>query len=298
MMLTFGMAVIVVLVIEIIKKNIDTESFVELIHDEEDKKVVIDTSEMDELHQLLYQQYLDDFSEFYLVYQSMISAGEDDQEHKEVFIRWRSSEFGMVSPVKIIRYISDFGIFKQLNDWIVENVCMYLSELKSKKEPLPVVHINCPYDQITDFAIVDIIVSNLSKYKIPAENICLELVGQDISIALEDIILLEEMGIRICIDKFENSDEDKEILSAVKPQYIKMSLDILNSDMYATSEEDIQEASQNMIEYFKDVIEKCHASGTKACICGIEKKSQDAIADEMKFDYKQGYLYGKPERLF
>ena len=298
MILTFGFLAILLLVIEIIKKNIDEETLASLKNDDIEEKIVIDTSEMDELHQLLYQQYLDDFSEFYLVYQTMISSEADDAEHMEAFIRWQSPDFGMVSPVKIIRCVSDFGIFKQLNDWIVGNVCKNLKAIKDKNKPLPVIHINCPYNQINDFAIVDIIIDNLSKYDIPAENICLELVGKDVSTALEDIMLLEEMGIKICIDKFENSEEDQEILSAVQPHYIKMSLDILNSDIYATSDDDMLEASKNMSKYFAEVIEKCHANGIKACICGIEKKSQDNIASEMKFDYKQGYLYGKPERLF
>ena len=298
MILTFGFLAILLLVIEIIKKNIDEETLASLKNDDNEEKIVIDTSDMDELHQLLYQQYLEDFSEFYLVYQPMISSDANDAEHKEAFIRWQSPDFGMVSPVKIIRCVSDFGIFKQLNDWIVGNVCKGLKAIKDKNKPLPVIHINCPYNQINDFAIVDIIIDNLSKYDIPAENICLELVGKDVSTALEDIMLLEEMGIKICIDKFENSEEDQEILSAVQPHYIKMSLDILNSDIYATSDDDMLEASKNMSEYFAEVIEKCHANGIKACICGIEKKAQDDIASEMKFDYKQGYLYGKPERLF
>ena len=110
-------------------------------------------------------------------------------------------------------------------------------------------------------------------------------------------MLLEEMGIKICVDKFENSDEDREILNVIKPGYIKMSLDILNSDMYATSEEDMLEAAANMIKYFSDIIERCHANGIKACICGIEKKSQDSLAVQMGFDYKQGYFYAKPEQM-
>lgn len=298
MMLTFGMAIIIVLIIEIIKKNVDTNIFTEISQDEEDEKIVIDTSDMDEIHQLLYRQYLVDFAEFYLVYQPMISKDENDSEHKEVFIRWKSPEFGMVSPVKIIKCVSEFGISKQLNDWIVSNVCKYLSGLKEQNKPLPIIHINCPYEHINDFAIVDIIIQNLSKYDIPSGQICLELDGKDILTALEDIMLLEEMGIKICIDKFDNSDEDQEILDVVKPHYIKMSLDILNSDMYATSDDDILEASNNMISYFSDVIEKCHANEIKACICGIENKEQDDIAKKISFDYKQGYLYGKPEQLF
>ena len=297
LMLTFGMLVVLALVYEIVKKHVDLDALRKDIDESEEKKIVIDTSDMDELHQLLYQQYIDDFSEFYLVYQPMVSGdGNTDTIHKEVFIRWQSPQFGMVPPGKIISCVSDFGIFKQLNDWIIGTVVKDLAEMQEEGKTLPIIHVNCPYNQINDFEIVDIIIKHLSKNKISAENICLELVGKDISSALEDIMLLEEMGIRICIDKFENSDEDYEILSVVKPDYIKMSLDILNSDMYATSEDDIMEASVNMVNYFKNVIATCHENGIKACICGIEKKSQDDMISQIGFDYKQGYYFGKPEK--
>ena len=297
MMITFGMLVILVLVFEIVKKHVDPEAVRKGMEKEQEKKIEIDTSDMDELHQLLYEQYINDFSEFYLVYQPMVSCDENaDSEHKEVFIRWQSPQFGMVPPGKIISCVSDFGIFKQLNDWIIGSVTEDLAKMKEEGEKLPVIHINCPYNEINDFAIIDIIIKHLSEKKISAQNICLELVGKDVSSALEDIMLLEEMGVQICIDKFENSDEDREILSVVKPNYIKMSLDILNNDMYATSDDDIEEASENMIAYFKDVIEKCHENNIKTCICGIEKKNQNELVGQMGFDYKQGYFFGKPEK--
>lgn len=292
--LVFGLLIIAVLIIELIKKHVNID---ELIKDEdEEEKKIIDVSGMDELHQLVYEQYLDDFSEFYLVYQPMISDDEKDT-HMEAFIRWQSPQFGMVPPGKIIRCVSDFDIFKELNDWIVGSVCKELKNFKDNGKPLPVVHINCPYKEINDFAINDIIVKHITKNDIPSDRICLELVGKDVSTALEDILLLEEMGIQICIDKFENSDEDREILSVVKPGYIKLSLDILNSDMYAVSDEDMMETNANMIEYFSDVLHKCRKSGVKACICGIEKAEQDALADKIGFDYKQGYYYAKPEKI-
>ena len=293
----FGLAVIAVFIFEVLKKNINIDSIKLAYGENENEKVVINTEGMDELHQLLYEQYLKDFEEFYLVYQPMVSGENEEILHKEVFIRWRSHQLGMVSPGKIIDVISDFGIFKQLNDWIIKNVCEDLATIKENRGTLPVIHINCPYSQINDFALNDIIIEHIRKNNIPAKNICLELVGKDIAESLEDIMLLEEMGIQICIDRFENSDEEREIIDVVKPGYIKMSLDVLNSDMYATSDEDIIETTANMINYFSDIVEKCHKNGIKACICGIEKKSHDNIVSKMGFDFKQGYYYGKPERI-
>lgn len=295
--LTFGLAMIIIFIASLMKKFVEKAEEEELLDEEEEEKVIIDTTGMDEFHQLLYKQYLDDFSEFYLVYQPMVSDKKDEIPHNEVFIRWKSPELGMVSPGRVIDCISDFGIFKQLNEWIIKNVCEDLAYRKSKDEVMPIVHINCPYSQINDFALNDIIIKYITKNDIPAKHICFELVGKDIAASLEDIMLLDSMGIGICIDKFENSHEDQEIINVVKPGYIKMSLDILNSDMYATSNEDIVEAAAIMIGYFSEIIDKCHKNGIKTCICGIEKQNQDKIVSKMGFDFKQGYYYGKPERL-
>jgi len=295
--LAFGFAVIAVFIVEIIKKFVDTDKLRKELENEKDKKIEIDTSEMDEVHQLMYKQYLDDFSELYLVYQPMVSSEGNSEEHKEVFIRWQSPQFGMVSPGKIIKCASDFGIFMQLNDWIIGNVCKNLAKIKEENKPLPVIHINCPHSEINDFSFNDLIIKHITKNDIPAGKICIELSGKDVSMALEDIMLLEEMGIKICVDNFENTNEDREILGVIKPDYIKVSLDMLNSDMYATSEDDIRETMENMEKYFAAVIEQCHSNGIKACICGIENKNQDKVASEMGFDFKQGYFYARPERL-
>jgi EAL domain-containing protein (putative c-di-GMP-specific phosphodiesterase class I) len=52
-----------------------------------------------------------------------------------------------------------------------------------------------------------------------------------------------------------------------------------------------------MMSYFTEILAKCRKHGIKACICGIEKKSQNELAKQLGFDYKQGYFYGKPEKL-
>jgi len=291
-----GLSLIAVLVYELLKKFVDFEALKDKGNDDEEDKIIIDTTGMSELHQLLYEQYLDDFEEFFLVYQPMFSRDETSY-HKEVFIRWRSGQLGMVSPGTVVKTISELGLFKPLNDWIIKSVCRDIAALRSVGERMPVVHINFPYSQIDDFALNDIILRHLKKYNVPAENICFELTGKDIAQFVGDIMLLEEMGIKICIDRFENSEEEREIIHGVKPNLIKMSLDILNSDIYATSEEDIMESNAKMIEYFSEIIEKCHDNGIGVCICGIEKKSQDALVAKMDFDFRQGYYYGSPEKL-
>lgn len=258
-------------------------------------KKEIDISGMDRVHQLIYEQYRNGFSEFYIVYQPMVGGNDEDRRHLEAFIRWQNDEIGMISPEKIIECVSDFGIFRSLNDFIIGQVCRDIAAMGSCGRA-PVVHVNCPSGQLHDFALNDIIIKHISENNIPAECLCLELEVIDIATALEDIILLEEMDVDICIDRFENTDEEQEIIQVIGPKYIKMSLDSLNNDIYATTEEDLGKASEEMERAFMHVTEECRKNGIRSCICGIETKAQDELAQRAGFDYRQGYLYGRPER--
>lgn len=292
--LVFGLLLVAALLYELTKRVAATAN---AANEEKNEKLQIDTSGMSRLHQLVYEQYRADFKDFYLVYQPMKGGGENDREHLEALIRWRSDELGMVSPAKLIECIADFGIFPQLNDWIIKNVCADIFYIAKEKGRAPIVHINCPSGQLSDFALNDIIIRHISENSIPAECICLELEVADIASALEDITLLENMGVGICIDKFENTNEEREIINVLEPQYIKMSLDSLHADIYASTTEDYKKLGEETEERFEHIISECRSHGIKACICGVETEEQDRLVTRLGFDYKQGYFYGKPEAL-
>ena len=120
---------------------------------------------------------------------------------------------------------------------------------------------------------------------------------------MEDITLLEKMGIDICIDKFENTEEEEQIMQVLEPKYIKMSIDSLHGDLYATSAEEFAESEAEMEIRLAKVIAACTVQSEagrrkiKTCICGVETKAQDRLVTRLGFDYKQGFYYGKPEPL-
>lgn len=292
--LVFGLLLIAVMLYELARRVV---AAAQAEAGEADEKISVDTSGMDRMHQLIYEQYMRDFEEFYLVYQPMVGSAENDREHLEALIRWRSEELGAVSPAKIIECVSDFGIFRQLNELIIKNVCADIAAIAKEKGRAPVIHVNCPSGQLRDFALNDMIVKYVSENRIPAECICLELEVADIASALEDITLLENMGVGICIDKFENTDEEREIINVLEPQYIKMSLDSLHADLYASTAEDFSRIDGETEMRFEYIIRQCREHGIKACICGVETSEQDRLVTRLGFDYKQGYFYGKPETL-
>ncbi len=183
-----------------------------------------------------------------------------------------------------------------MNDWILKNVCENIKTRIDAGEKKPVIHINCPGSEVAGFKLNDLLVKHITRCDIDPGCVCMELDGKQMTTNMEDIIILRDMGIRICIDRFENVEDESETIQVITPDYVKLSLDILNSDIYATSKEDITQSAAHMVAYFSETIAKCKENKVKTFICGVENSSQDKLVSMLSFDYKQGYFYGKPEK--
>ena len=292
--LAFGIIFIGILLYKFSEKYI--KELEQPVEEEVEEKKIIDTADLSDLEKAVYHQYMSDFSEFYLVYQPIIECKSGEVAQYEAFIRWKSPVHGNVSPGNIIDCVSKLGLFRQLNDWILRNVCANIKTRIDRGEGAPTIHVNCPHSEVYGFALNNILIKYINEYEIPASSICMELDGKDITKSLEDITLLSEMGIKICIDRFENSQEENEIIQVISPDYIKMSLDSLNYDAYATSGEDMVIAAMETVKYFTGIITKCERYNVGVCICGIENNVQEKTINNLNFAYKQGYYYGKPVR--
>ncbi len=262
----------------------------------EEGERVFDEQSMNQLQTLFYKQYQTGFHELNLVYQPMIDCDTGERSEYEAFIRWRSAEYGAVSAKKIIDCATDLGLLEPLNAWIIDQICQNLALRKQNGEKLPIIHVNCPSFSVENFSLADMIIKSTTDHGIDAKYLCMEIDCPNVMECMSDIMVLQKLGAKICIDRFEGSGEQEEIFKVLVPDYIKLSVDVVNSDAFATSPEEIFRAESNMLRYIMNVINRCTASGIKACICGIETKDQEeSFVKGLGFAFKQGYLYGKPE---
>ena len=291
----FAFSAIGVIVFELYKK-LAVENVPESPAEPEPDPVPEDTEDPNEFHRAVYDQYKDGFSEFYLVYQPMIETETGKETNFEVLVRWENEKLGTVSPLKIINCLKDMNLLKDFNAWLLKSACKALASCEGNGKELPVLHINCPKSEVENFGVADLLVKLIGKYKVPAKNICIEIDGSAIADSMEDITLLMDMGVSICIDHFEDKDEENEILELIKPNYIKISSDALYYDMLASDDAEIRDAEQQTYRYFSKIIVKCAKKNIKVCICGVENEEQDKLVSELGFDYKQGFFYTKPRR--
>lgn len=292
-----GMLFILALFYELFKKYSKEEEIADDEQEDEESEMIPEPDGLDEDHHIAFSQYKNNFDEFYILYQPMINCRTGESTHFEAFIRWENKQLGNVSPEIIIDYFSDLHIIPALNNWIIETVCRDLSKIEKTIHKSPVIHINCLCSEIFDLGLNETLIKNLKKYNVSPSSICLELNGNDIVSCIEDIITLNNMGIKICIDRFEDKDRENEIIEVVEPHYVKMSSEVFTNGAYATTESDVIAASKNMVEYFTKIINKCRKKHISVCICGVEDIYQDKTVNNLGFDFKQGYFYGKPQRL-
>lgn len=252
---------------------------------------------LDEEHRIAYEQYQKGFEEFYLAYQPMVGQGENLDNHFEVFLRWENETLGNVSPMQILDYYSDLKLVKELNRWIFSSVCRDIPKITRRISQKPVIHVNCIYSEIEDFGLNEMLVENIKRYGISPSSLCIELDGDDIVSCLDDIMTLQDMGLRIGVDHFEAKDSENEILQVIKPDYVKISSDVFLHSDFSTTADELHNANLNMVVYIMDIIRKCSDKNIKTCICGIETQAQHESLLRMNFSFRQGFYYGKPMRL-
>lgn len=252
---------------------------------------------LDKEHSIAYEQYKNGFDEFYLTYQPMVGQDENADNHFEVFLRWQNEQLGNVSPLQILDYFGDLKLTNELNRWIFETVCKDIPKITRRIGQKPVIHVNCIYSSIEDFGLHKMLVEDIKRYGVSPSSLCIELDGDDIVSCMEDIMALQDMGLRIGVDHFEAKESENEILQVIKPDYVKISPDIFLRSDFSTTADELHNANLDMVVYIMDIIRKCNRKNIKTCICGIENRSQHESLLRMDFSFRQGFYYGKPMQL-
>lgn len=247
----------------------------------------------DREHEAAYQQYKMGFSEFYVVYQQMYAARVGLPPRYEAYVRWNSAELGEVAPGQILRYFGDMNLIMDLNDWIVGTVCRDLPRFAKVLGVTPVIHINCMFSEVADFGMNSILRRRCREANVAPSQLCVEMDGGDIMACLEEIVLMEKMGYQICVDHFENKQQEHEIMSVFKPDCVKLS-----GAIFARQEGDDERAAQaRTLAYLHQVQGQCQDNGICLCVSGIEDDVQNNLLSGSQVDYRQGFLFGRPERL-
>ena len=229
----------------------------------------------------------DNFKGFELFYQPIVDADTGRIEGAEALLRWKSDQYGFMSPVEFIPLLEESSLIIPLGRWIIDTAAAQCNEWV-KIIPQFVMHINLSFVQIAKSNVIKDVIENINKYDAGTEHFVFEItesIQMDSNIAIKRVLKeFVDNGFLLAIDDFGTGYSNLHCISDMNPGYVKMDKDFTAKAM----------SCERDYELFKKIIEMVHSIGIRICVEGIEKEDWHLKMKELQADYLQGYFFGKP----
>nr|MBP3598441.1 EAL domain-containing protein [Eubacterium sp.] len=206
----------------------------------------------------------------------------------EALVRWIRDDGSMVYPDEFIPVFERNGFIRQLDFYMLKQVCgMLKRRLAEGKKCIPI-SINQSRVLLDSDTYTTDVAYVLSSFNTPPNLIELELTERIFTDALDEMAqmmdVLKKLGIRWSIDDFGTGYSSLNLLK-------KLPVDIIKIDKAFLDETETSNVSRIII---RKTVELTRALD-KVVVCeGVETEAQARYLREIRCDVAQGYLYAKP----
>lgn len=241
---------------------------------------------MKELHHAVENN----FEGFETFYQPIVDCETGSLIGAEALMRFSMESEGKkvsVSPVEFIPLLEETGLIVPTGRWILNQAAAMCSEVQKYIKGFKI-NVNISYIQLIKSDIMKDILSVIENYGLEPECLGIELTESgyiDANTHFRDLRDgLKENGIQFIIDDFGTGYSNLHCLSDLSPAYIKIDRIFTNKAMCNDYDHEL------MVK----IIEMAHTLNLQICIEGVEKTEVLEDIRNIKADYIQGYLFGKP----
>ncbi|MDP2804917.1 MAG: EAL domain-containing protein [Gallionellaceae bacterium] len=230
--------------------------------------------------------------EFDLYYQPICEIATGQIAGYEALIRWRHPTQGLVSPLDFLWLAEQTGQIREIGLWTLERAARDWPTLrKSTHAKQPFVSVNMSPSQLTGERFVEEVKSVLALYNMPVTELKLELTETVIinkpEVALQLLTHLKEMGCSLAIDDFGTGHSSLDTLNRYPIGTMKVDRAFTSTMLTSTQSEKIVSSS----------IDLAHSLGMDVVAEGIETEEVRVRLLELKCNFGQGWLFGKPAEL-
>jgi len=226
--------------------------------------------------------------EFVLYYQPQLNLLTNKLEGVEALVRWQHPEKGLLSPVEFLDDIEALGMHSLFDNYILTKACQTSARWFDIYQRRIAIAVNVTAVEFQDENLVSNIQCLLLEHKIPSKYIELEItenvVMTDIERAMDSIVKLQNMGIKVSIDDFGTGYSSLAYLRELPIDKIKIDRSF------------IQEVASNDsdLTIVKSMIELSHGLGKRVLAEGVETVEQLNVLRHLGCDAVQGYFIDKP----
>jgi diguanylate cyclase (GGDEF)-like protein/PAS domain S-box-containing protein len=217
-------------------------------------------------------------------YQPLVNGSTGDVEGFEALIRWNHPERGMIPPFDFIPLAEEIGLISKIGQWALETAC---TAAATWEEPLWVA-VNVSPVQFQNSELPTLIAETLARAGLACNRLEIEitegvLMAEPIKSA-QILLALRALGVRLTLDDFGTGYSSLSYLHEFRFDKIKIDRSFLMR---------LGKADDALI-LVRSIIGLAHNLGLTIVAEGVETTDQLKTLRDLKCDYLQGYLTGRP----
>ncbi len=219
--------------------------------------------------------------------QPIVSLPAGDLVQVEALARWPGRDGLVASPDEFIPEADRSGLIHPLGQRVLDRACELAAGWRAGGQDVAV-SVNVSARQLEDPAFADQLCDTLSRHRLPAPALCLELtessIVRDPDGAAELLSTLRELGVRIALDDFGTGSSSLTLLR-------QLPVDILKIDRSFVAQVTEQPRDAVLVRILTDA---AHALGLTVCAEGVESVEQARQLTALGVERGQGWLFGRP----
>lgn len=209
----------------------------------------------------------------------------------EALVRWIHPQKGLIPPGEFIDIFEKNGFIKNLDYYVWEESCRFLSEARKKGLPIFPLSVNVSRIHFYSKELQEKLLSLLGRYHLRAEDLELEITenvyAEEPEMIFDQCKQLQEFGFKIAMDDFGSGYSSLNMLKRMPLDIIKMDLKFLSDD------EDRGQMGKGR-EILRTQIELAHMLGIQVVVEGLETEEHKRFIRSIGNCVAQGYYYSKP----
>lgn len=224
---------------------------------------------------------------FMVYYQPIYSTAEKRFVSAEALLRLKDEKYGFISPELFIVAAERSGAIHKIGDFVIEEVCRFISSEKYQKLGLDYIEVNLSVAQCMAPDLAEKTLRIMNQYRVPPSAINLEITETAMSYAqntmTDNINSLYEAGLRFSLDDYGTGYSNISRVASLPLKIVKLDKSFVNT-----------KNSPKMWIVLQNTVEMLKNMEMDIVVEGIETKELVELLSEMKCDYIQGYYFSKP----
>lgn len=227
--------------------------------------------------------------DFYLHFQPQIDLITKQITGAEVLLRWRSEQWGEVSPAEFIPILEDTGLIGVVGEFVLSESCKAYMNLADKLDPDFKIAVNLSGRQFKGGLLAKFVKQTLTTTNMSARNLELEITEsilmEDTDLAIKTLTELSDLGVTLAVDDFGTGYSSLSYLKQFPLNILKIDksfIDDVTED--GTDDAAIVDAILAMSGHLKlEVVAE-----------GIETLEQLHFLEKRQCQRGQGYFFSRP----